>query len=165
MLLHHCPFEAFIANLDKLPLDHNKADRGEGGFGHQAGMGPQSGFFLRTGLVLDHSEQPPEQAAPLSFGPDKGEVDIAVGREAHKADGAIGIASDGNDLPRQARCPLLPAFAPRNPRRALDLGVFARTVADGVEDDVCESGIIGGGCPVKGVGAIHEAALTRPSEP
>jgi hypothetical protein len=109
------------------------------------------------GSVVDYREQPPEQAgdpelSPRRFGPDKGEVDRAFGREAHKADGARFVAGDGNDLPFQARRPLLAMPAHRNPRRALSVGIFAGAIADGVEHDVGEGVIVGGGCSVYGVG-------------
>ena len=71
---------------------------------------------------------------------------------AHKADGAVAIARDGNDLPRQASIPLLTAPAHRNASRALALGISADAIADGVEDDV---GVVGGGGPGQDVGLGH----------
>ena len=110
-------------------------------------MHPKPGFIRGTGFVFDHRKQPPEQATSLRVGPDKGEVDIAVGREAHKADKTGVIAGDGNDLPFQALRPLLALSAHRNPRCALGVGILAGAIAYGVEHDVGEGVIVGGGCP------------------
>lgn len=127
---------------------NGKANSGKGRLRHQAGRCPKPGFVRGTGMRLDLVKQPPEQASALCFGSDIGEVDIAVGREAHKADKTGVVAGDGNDLPFQALRPLRTAPAVRNPCRTLGFRIFARAIADGVEDDVAEGVIVGEGCLV-----------------
>ena len=132
-------------------FDNRKADGGKGRLRHQAGMHPKPWFVRGAGAFLYHVEQPPEQAAALRFGPDKGKVDIAPVFDTHKPEDANSIAANGNNLGRQPRFPLHPAPAFRYPSGTLSVGIFARPVADSVEQDVGEFGMVGGGGPGEGV--------------
>lgn len=108
--------------------------------------------------MFDHIEQPPEQPGALSVGPDEGKVDIAAACEAHKADGACVVARDGNDLPRQARRPLVPVPTHRNPSRALCLGIFARAVTDGTSIEECRIDSLAQSLAIIAGGADHARA-------
>ncbi|MFN7719142.1 MAG: hypothetical protein ACK519_03755 [Sphingomonadaceae bacterium] len=56
--------------------------------------------------------------------------------DAHEPNYAIPIAAKDNVLSGKPGIPRRPAPSLRHPSRALGFGVFARPVADGVEDDV-----------------------------
>lgn len=146
-LFHQCAFEILIAYLDDLVFDNQKADGSKGRLRHQAGMHPKPWFSVGASARLGHVEQPPEQASALRFGSDEGEVNIAAAFDTHEAKDAIPRAANGNILIGKPRFALRPTPAHRDPSHALCLRIFARPVADGVENDVRKFGVVGGGCP------------------
>ena len=56
--------------------------------------------------------------------------------------------ANGDILTSKPRIPLRPAAALGHPSCALGLRIFAWPIADGVEDDVGQLGVVGGGCPI-----------------